>query len=133
MLLLGLLAPLAAVAARPFGIDWDKAYSPTSEPLMWNKVTYVKDGKLAASPGRTSIVPFWWWGAMRLGSHVGARSSFLGGPFGTSNFGSMGPFPSMESLGARALMWNAAGHLEDDARKLDPARTGTLPMAPAPR
>ena len=89
MLLLGLLAPLAAVAARPFGIDWDKAYSPTSEPLMWNKVTYVKDGKLAASPGRTSIVPFWWWGAMRLGSHVGARSSFLGGPFGTSNFGSM--------------------------------------------
>ena len=55
------------VRGAPFGIDWDRAYSPTSEPLMWNKVTYVRDGKPVASPGRTSIVPFCECPAARCG------------------------------------------------------------------
>jgi len=62
-----------------------------------------------------------------------AQTTFLGGPFGTGNFGSMGPFPSMEALGARALMWNAAGHIEDDAMRLSPSHLGTQPMAPSPK
>jgi hypothetical protein len=71
---------------------------------------------------------------MGLGRYTGAGSPFLGGPYSSrSNYGTAGPFPSMEAMGARALMWNAAGHIEDDARKLLPQNTGTLPMAPAPR
>ena len=106
--LVGLL--LGAASAYPAASPDTAADLSKMAPLLWNRATYVgPDGKVATTQGRTSLLPFWWWGAHHVGAHMGELRGWFRFPH------SYGPLPSLEAMGVHALMHNAAQRMEDKA------------------
>ena len=101
---------LFAASAYPAASPDTAADLSKMAPLLWNRATYVgTDGKLATTPGRTSLLPLWWWGAHHVGAHMGELRGWFRFPH------SYGPLPSLEAMGVHALMHSAAQRLEDEA------------------
>ena len=100
---------LVAASAYPAASPDTAADLSKMAPLLWNRATYVTDGKVATTPGRTSLLPLWWWGAHHVGAHMGELRGWFRFPR------SYGPLPSLEAMGVHALMHSAAQRLEDKA------------------